>query len=292
MAILLENICFAPGECSRLLSWQGTAESLHLLEAGGKRVAAKGVGGRWHSHLEMEFTIFQKGSGIRYVGDHVGTFGDMDCVLLGSHLPHCWMEKGNTDGYVLQFYLPPEHPLRSMGGEREIAPLFARSERGLHFTATIATAALVVLQRMAGASRLARAGLLLELLALLHDASKKHATTLGHTRVFAEAAAATRPRLEAVVQWVLEQFPEPLTLDEAVQRSAMSRATFCRQFTRHTGRTFIAFVTEARLAYAHQLLTQTQRSIADIAFASGFGSLTRFNATFREKFGKAPREIR
>jgi hypothetical protein len=59
MAILLENICFAPGEWSRLLSWQGTAESLHLLEAGGKRVAAKGVGGRWHSHLEMEFTIFQ-----------------------------------------------------------------------------------------------------------------------------------------------------------------------------------------------------------------------------------------
>jgi AraC-like DNA-binding protein len=53
----------------------------------GRRTAATGVGGRWHSHAEMEFTIFQRGSGMRYVGDHVGAFGEGDCVLLGSHLP-------------------------------------------------------------------------------------------------------------------------------------------------------------------------------------------------------------
>ena len=94
------------------------------------------------------------------------------------------------------------------------------------------------------------------------------------------------------MQWVLERFTQPLTLEEAVKRSAMSRATFCRQFLKHTGKTFIAFVTDARLAYAHQLLTQTQQSITEIAYASGFGSLTRFNAAFREKFDQAPRELR
>ena len=170
--------------------------------------------------------------------------------------------------------------------------LFATAERGIHFRPATARAALALLERMAAASKLARAGLLLELLALLHDAPRRQTVTLSQTRVFAEADAATRPRLESVVQWVLEQFTEPLTLDEAVQRSAMSRATFCRQFSRHTGKTFIAFVTDARLAYAHQLLTQTQRSVTDIAFASGFGSLTRFNAAFRGKFDRAPRELR
>ncbi|MFA6546816.1 MAG: AraC family transcriptional regulator [Limisphaerales bacterium] len=292
MAVLLENIHFAPGESLRLLRWRGNAQSLQSLEAGGRRTAASGVGGRWHSHAEMEFTIFQRGSGLRYVGDHVGAFGEMDCVLLGSHLPHCWMEQGRTDGYVLQFRLPAEHPLRRLGGARELQRLFAAAERGIHFRPAVARAALVLLERMAAASKLGRAGLLLELLALLHDALKKQAATLSQTRVFAEADAATSPRLESVVQWVLEQFIEPLTLAEAVKRSAMSRATFCRQFARHTGKTFIAFVTDARLAYAHQLLTQTQRGIADIAYASGFGSLTRFNAAFREKFGKAPRGVR
>jgi transcriptional regulator GlxA family with amidase domain len=39
-------------------------------------------------------------------------------------------------------------------------------------------------------------------------------------------------------------------------------------------------------------LPQTQDSITEIAYASGFGRLTRFNAAFREKFDQAPRELR
>lgn len=292
MAVLLENICFAPDECLRLLRWQGNARSLQSLEAGGRCVAAKGVGGRWHSHAEMEFTIFQRGSGIRYVGDYVGSFGAWDCVLLGSHLPHCWMEQDRTDGYVLQFHLPNEHPLRRLGGEREVQRLFATADRGISFRPATARAAIILLDRMAAASKLARAGLLLELLALLHDAPTEQTVTLSQTRVFAEADAAIRPSLDSVVQWVLEQFTKPLMLEEAVKRSAMSRATFCRQFQKYTGKTFVTFLTDTRLAYAHQLLTQTHQSVTEIAYASGFGSLTRFNAAFRGKFGQSPRELR
>jgi len=54
----------------------------------------------------------------------------------------------------------------------------------------------------------------------------------------------------------------------------------------------VAFVTDARLAHAHQLVANTTRPIADIAFASGFGSLTRFNAAFQARFARAPRELR
>lgn len=80
MTVLLENICFAPDECLRLLRWQVNALSMQSLEAGGRRVAAKGMGVRWHSHAEMELAIFLRGSGMRYVGDHVGSFGEWDCV--------------------------------------------------------------------------------------------------------------------------------------------------------------------------------------------------------------------
>lgn len=292
MAVVLENIRFAPGECLRLLCWHGHSEKLELLQAGGRKVPAAGVGGRWHSHTEMEFTIFTRGGGTRYVGDHVGAFGEMDCVLLGSHLPHCWVEKGRTDGYVLQFHLAADHPVRRMGGARELQRLTEASARGVQYRPAVAQAALGLLERMASGSTLARAGLLLELLALLHEAPSKQTTALSRSGMLAAADSSARPRLEAVVQWVLEEFTHPLTLEEAVKRSAMSRATFCRQFLKHTGKTFVHFVTDARLAYAHQLLTQTQRSVTDIAFASGFGSLTRFNATFRSRFRRAPREAR
>ncbi|MCC6622887.1 MAG: helix-turn-helix domain-containing protein [Deltaproteobacteria bacterium] len=47
-----------------------------------------------------------------------------------------------------------------------------------------------------------------------------------------------------------------------------------------------------RLAVAKQLLHDTALPLADVAFAAGFGSVRRFNATFRAKTGRAPSEIR
>jgi AraC-like DNA-binding protein/mannose-6-phosphate isomerase-like protein (cupin superfamily) len=292
MAVLLESIRFAPGELLRLLRWDGDARVPLALEAGGRIASEAGMGSRWHSHSEFEFTVVTRGSGLRYVGDHVQAFADMDCVLVGSHVPHCWMEQGRTAGYALQFHLPPEPVLEHLGGGREVKRLSVAAGHGLSFGPAVAEAALALFDRMAAGSKLARAGLLLELLALLQHAQPADAMPLSQARVTAAEDGAARPRMDRVVQWILERFSQPLTLDEAVKRSGMSRATFCRQFVKHTGKTFVAFVTDARLAHAHQLLTHTTRPIADIAFASGFGSLTRFNAAFHARFARAPRELR
>jgi AraC-like DNA-binding protein len=292
MAVLFENIRFAAGESLRLLRWQGNASTLDTLEALGRSSTASGIGGRWHSHPELELTLFTTGSGLRYVGDDVGPFSEMDCVLLGSRLPHCWMEQGRTNGYVLQFHLPQEHPLRRFDTTGELNKLFKQAARGIHFRPGIAEKALRLLEAIATGSVLARAGLLLELLALLAAVPRRHSTLLSQSSIQTGTDCITRPRLENVVQWVLERFTQPLTLDQAVEHSAMSRATFCRQFQKHTGKTFITFLNDARLAYAHQLVTQSQRPITEIAYASGFGSLTRFNAAFLEKFDLAPRKLR
>ncbi|TYT27460.1 DNA-3-methyladenine glycosylase 2 family protein [Luteimonas viscosa] len=47
-----------------------------------------------------------------------------------------------------------------------------------------------------------------------------------------------------------------------------------------------------RLLFAKQLLTETTLPITGIALAAGFGSLRRFNTTFREAYRMAPRELR
>ena len=47
-----------------------------------------------------------------------------------------------------------------------------------------------------------------------------------------------------------------------------------------------------RLLFAKQLLTETDLSITDIAMAAGFGSLRRFNTTFKDAYRMAPRELR
>lgn len=47
-----------------------------------------------------------------------------------------------------------------------------------------------------------------------------------------------------------------------------------------------------RLLFAKQLLTETTLPVTQVALAAGFGSLTRFNTTFREEYRMAPRELR
>lgn len=47
-----------------------------------------------------------------------------------------------------------------------------------------------------------------------------------------------------------------------------------------------------RLALAKQLIQDTDMSLVDVAFASGFQSVRRFNALFRARFGCAPSTVR
>jgi AraC family transcriptional regulator of adaptative response / DNA-3-methyladenine glycosylase II len=47
-----------------------------------------------------------------------------------------------------------------------------------------------------------------------------------------------------------------------------------------------------RLLLAKRLLRETTLTLTDIAFASGFGSVRRFNALFRDRYGASPRALR
>src|SRR5205085_1220194 len=49
---------------------------------------------------------------------------------------------------------------------------------------------------------------------------------------------------------------------------------------------------ENRLNLARKLIIETALPITEVAFASGFDSIRRFNDAFKDRFKKAPRDIR
>jgi len=65
-----------------------------------------------------------------------------------------------------------------------------------------------------------------------------------------------------------------------------------RLFVERLGATPLGVHATRRLLFAKQLLTETDLSITDVAMAAGFGSLRRFNTTFREAYRMAPRDLR
>jgi AraC family transcriptional regulator of adaptative response / DNA-3-methyladenine glycosylase II len=65
-----------------------------------------------------------------------------------------------------------------------------------------------------------------------------------------------------------------------------------RAFRAHFGVSPVAYAQTQRLLLAKSLLTDTSLSVTDVAFASGFGSLRRFNAVFKQRYRLNPLRLR
>ena len=65
-----------------------------------------------------------------------------------------------------------------------------------------------------------------------------------------------------------------------------------RLFLRHLGASPRAVAQTGRVLRAKRLIHDTQMPMAEIAFASGFGSIRRFNETFQTLFGRPPSALR
>jgi AraC family transcriptional regulator of adaptative response / DNA-3-methyladenine glycosylase II len=82
------------------------------------------------------------------------------------------------------------------------------------------------------------------------------------------------------------------TVEELATRLGIGSRHLDRLFVQHVGVSPVAVAQTRRLHFAKQLLDETDLRIIDIAMASGFGSIRRFNDAFRCAFGKPPRELR
>src|SRR5690606_30829373 len=65
-----------------------------------------------------------------------------------------------------------------------------------------------------------------------------------------------------------------------------------RLFKQHLGASPLAVAQTRRLHFAKRLLDETDLPITQVALASGFGSVRRFNDTLLKTYGRSPRELR
>ena len=244
----------------------------------------------WHCHPEVELTLITKGSGERIVGDHIEPYHAPELVLLGANLPHTWASesKGRQEAVYAQF--DGESLGLSAAGEfRTIRTLLGRAQNGLHYGAKVANASREAMEVIEAAKGLDRVIALLELLGRL---AKTKGRTLSSGAVQAEFAGDDSARLDELYKWMRANLQESLTLDDAAARMNQSVATFCRFFRRMTGRTFLDMLRELRVGEACRQLVESDDPVTDIAFRSGFGSLSNFNRAFQSLRGRSPRAYR
>ncbi len=81
-------------------------------------------------------------------------------------------------------------------------------------------------------------------------------------------------------------------VDHLAERVGVGERQLRRLFRQHLGASPIAVAQTRRVLLAKQLLHETQLSMTEVALASGFSSLRRFNETFRGLYGRPPSALR
>jgi len=124
------------------------------------------------------------------------------------------------------------------------------------------------------------------------------AVTLGATTdaaAVAEGRGLRAARLRAVKNDIEAHLTDSELAPAAVARRQNISDSYIRKLFESEGTSFSEFVLTRRLARAYRMLIDrrwAERSIASIAFDTGFGDLSYFNRTFRRFYRATPSEIR
>ncbi|HSJ03035.1 MAG: helix-turn-helix domain-containing protein [Verrucomicrobium sp.] len=253
----------------------------------------------WHFHPELELTFIQQGQGDRSVGDHLGGFTAGDLVLLGPNLPHYWrsggvQSPGERARAIVVHFRPDSfgQGFLDLPENKALKLLFRQAERGVHFHGPVAehmVGSLSRLPALAGGNRLLG---LLQILHGLAEAPSGQKSILASAPYTGGTDTRTADRMRRVYEHLYTHLEEPLSLPEIAQVAGMSEAAFSRYCKKATGRTLTRLINELRVSKACKLLIETEKSVSEVAFLSGFQSLSNFNRAFADCKNLSPSAYR
>ena len=235
----------------------------------------------WHQHIEYELIYFTEGEGTSFIGNYVGAFNTGDIFFLGSNLPHTFQKANKelvTSAVVVQFrddFWGAD--FMQLPESRSIRQLLETSLQGLRIKGRSKEQLVALIQKLESAKGFQRIIKLCECLSII--AEKKEYETVSTQQVKAYNNK-HKERIDKVYQYTIDYFQDPITLNNVADHAGMSVPAFCSYFKKSTKKTYIDFLNEVRIGNACKLLMDTQKSIEEICYESGFNTLTNFNKQF------------
>ncbi len=108
------------------------------------------------------------------------------------------------------------------------------------------------------------------------------------TPAWAGTSTTVERGLRLIAAGALDEEP----VERLADRLGVTSRHLRRLFAKHVGASPQAVAHTQRLQFAKRLIDQTALPMRDVAVASGFGSVRRFNDAFRDSYGRPPRELR
>ncbi|MCH8531749.1 MAG: AraC family transcriptional regulator [Saccharospirillum sp.] len=249
----------------------------------------------WHLHDDYELHLIVRTQGKVFVGDYLGPFRPGQLILTGPGLPHNWITTTNeaVDIRDMVLHFSPTvmtSAMQALPELIELKPMLERSRSGLEFEGIDLGQMKRRFQLIRDAQRLERLHLFLE---LMHELSRwPNYRLLSTVQVVSAANEHAQKKVSAVIDYVMEHYAQPITLNDAAQLVNMTDTYFSRFFRQSTGHRFVDLVNRVRISRACSLLVETDQNITTICYTVGFNNVANFNRRFQELKGVTPRTYR
>lgn len=250
-----------------------------------------------HSHPELELTLILESWGRRFIGDSIENFGPGDLVLVGENTPHFWLndEDLSEDSYsraiVVQFnksFLGED--FFKLSGAEHIDKLMNNSSRGICLSDPSASS--IVKEKLLKILNLETFEKTLLLLEILNIFAKSDVYYLSSPVFRPYLQKIDFTRMNKVYNYVYNNINSSFDVSEIAGLLNMSVSAFSHYFKKRTQKTFTQFINETRIGNAKRLLMETDKSIAEIAYESGYNSLSNFNKQFCSLVKSSPKIFR
>ena len=252
-----------------------------------------------HYHSAYELTLILKSSGNRIVGDSVEKYSSNDLVLIGPEIYHRWddddiaPEKRNN-AHVITIQFSKDLFDQTLFLKESFAPiknLLKDSQRGLKFSGETFKTIAERMKNLTSVNKFESAIEFLKILNLLAlSKDKKYLASEGFTSFREDVKG---DRVNKMYAYILTHFNDPsLRITELARESNMSTSAFGHFFKKSTNKSFTQFVVDMRLGYASKLLLNSNQSISEIAYESGFNNIANFNRLFKKNKFITPKQYR
>ncbi len=249
-----------------------------------------------HSHKNFELNFIASGAGRRIVGNNISSFECNDLVLLGPEVPHCWeiLERDKDippKCITIHFY---ENLIRSdffnIPELEEVEGLLKDANRGISFKGSKAEEIKKTLYQLVNLKGLESYIELLKIFnKLLKNTNREY---LSDTTVYSTNFNKDLGQINKVYENVFMNIEEGVKLKEAADLINRSPGAYFRYFKKKTKLTFMEYVKKVRIGLAAKMLVETDKSITQICYASGYNNLANFNFYFKSIMASTPSEYR
>lgn len=238
--------------------------------------------GKSHTHSVYELFYATEGSFVLHAENEEHTVKAGEILLVAPSLVHYVTSEENTQQYVLKFSVADLH------GNKDHKSFEVLSFRGHRIlTASVDTASLIPMIDKALLDGQSRAAVSL-LYALLSMLSKESEDSRPDLSVLADNKA---KRVYVLEEFLNRYYDSACTLESLAEKLHLSERQLSRIVKKEYGETFRSRLSSIRVEAAKRLLFEGH-SIAAVAEAVGYSSLSAFYSAYKRHYGDPPGKMK